>query len=59
MAASFNPLQRGSRGCGMFVHKNHAAGWENGSIMVGIFVFLCLASQKFSEGEFLFPPEWT
>ena len=28
----------------MFVHKNYAAGGENGSIMVGVFVFLCLAS---------------
>ncbi len=28
----------------MFVHKNHAAGGENGSIMVGMFVFLCFAS---------------
>jgi hypothetical protein len=29
MAASSNPLQRGSWGCGMFVHNNHAAGGEN------------------------------
>jgi hypothetical protein len=34
----------------MFAHKNHADGGENGSIMVGLFVFLCLASQKPSEG---------
>ena len=39
----------------MFVHKNHAAGGENGSIMVGMFVFLCLASQKLSEREFFIP----
>jgi hypothetical protein len=39
----------------MFVHKNHAAGGENGSIMVGMFVFLCLASQKPSELEFFVP----
>jgi hypothetical protein len=41
----------------MFVHKNHAAGGENGSIMVmvGMFVFLCLASQKPSEREFFVP----
>ena len=32
---------------------------RDGSIMVGMFVFLCLASQKPSEREFLFPPEWT
>ena len=36
----------------MFVHKNYAAGGENSSIMVGMFVFLCLASQKPSEREF-------
>ena len=39
----------------MFVHKNHAAGGENGSIMVGMFVFLCLASQKPSKREFFVP----
>jgi len=39
----------------MFFHKNHAAGGENGSIMVGMFVFLCLASQKPSEQEFFGP----
>jgi hypothetical protein len=36
----------------MFVHKNHAAGGENGSIMMGMFVLLCLASQKPSERDF-------
>ena len=42
----------------MLVHQNqnHAAGEENGSIMVGMFVSLCLASQKPSEREFLL--EW-
>jgi hypothetical protein len=30
----------------MFVYENHAAGGENGSIMVGMFVCLCVASQK-------------
>jgi len=39
----------------MFFHKNHAAGGENSSIMVGMFVFLCLASQKPSEREFFIP----
>ena len=39
----------------MFVHKDHAAGGENGSIMVGMFVFLCLASQKPSKREFFVP----
>ena len=43
----------------MFVHKNHAAGGENGSIMVGMFVFLCLASKSLPGGSFLLPPEWT
>ena len=52
VAASSKPFQRGSRGWGMLVHQNHAAGGENGSIMVGMFVFLCLASQKPSEREF-------
>jgi hypothetical protein len=39
----------------MFVHKDHAVGGENGSITVGMFVFLCLASQKPSEREFFVP----
>jgi len=39
----------------MFFQKNYAAGGENGSIMVGMFVFLCLASQKPSEREFFVP----
>jgi hypothetical protein len=40
---------------GMFVHKNYAAVGENGSIMVGMFVFLCLASHKSSKWEFFVP----
>ena len=38
----------------MLVHQNqnHAAGEENSSIMVGMFVSLCLASQKSSDREF-------
>jgi len=39
----------------MFIHKHHAAGEENSSFMVGMFVFLCLASQKPSEREFFVP----
>jgi len=39
----------------MLVHQNHAAVEENGSIMVGMFVSLCLASKKSSEREFFFP----
>jgi len=39
----------------MFIHQNHATGGGNGSIMVGMFVCLCLASQKPSEREFFAP----
>ncbi len=53
--ASSNPLQRGSLGCGMFIHQNHAIGGGNGSIMVGMFVCLCLASKNLSEREFFVP----
>ncbi len=55
MAASSNPFQRGSRGWGMLVHQNHGAGGGNGSIMVGMFVRLCLVSKKPSEWEFFVP----
>jgi hypothetical protein len=50
-----NLLQRGSRGCGIFVHQNHASGGENSSIMVGMFVCLCFASKKPSKWEFFVP----
>ena len=53
--ASSNPFRVGSRGWGTLVHQNHAAGEENGSIMVGMFVSLCLASKKSSEREFFVP----
>ncbi len=36
-------------------HQIHAAGGENGSIMVGMFVCLCLASKKPSNQEFFLP----
>ena len=37
----------------MFVYENNAAGGENGSIIVGMFVCLCLASQNlFPAGVF-------
>jgi hypothetical protein len=39
----------------MLIHQNHAAGEENGSIMVGMIVCLCLASKKPSEREFFVP----
>ena len=55
MTASSNPFRLGSRGWGMLVHQNHAAGEENGSIMVGMFVFLRLANQKPPEWEFFVP----
>jgi hypothetical protein len=55
MAASSNPFQRGSRGWGTLVHQNHGAGGVNSSIMVGMFVCLCLDSKKPSEREFFFP----
>ena len=55
MTASSNPFPVGSGGWGTLVHQNHAAGEENGSIMVGMFVSLCLASQKPSKREFFVP----
>ena len=58
-AVTSNTLLRGSQGWGMFLHQNHAAGGENSSIMVGIFVSCVLASKKPSKREFLFPPERT
>ncbi len=39
----------------MLVHRNHGARGENGSIMVVVFVCLCLASKKPSEREFFVP----
>ena len=39
----------------MFLHQNHGTGGRNGSIMVGIFVCLCPASQNPSEWEFFVP----
>ena len=55
MTASSNPFLVGSQGWGTLVHQNHATGEENGSIMVGMFVSLCLASKKSSEREFFVP----
>jgi hypothetical protein len=42
-------------GCGIFIHQNQASGGENGSIMVGMLLCLCLASQKPSAGVFHSP----
>ncbi len=39
----------------MLDQQNHAAGGANSSIMVGMFVCLCLASKKPSEREFFIP----
>ena len=39
----------------MFICQNHAAGGGNGSIIVGMFACLCLASQKPSKREFFVP----
>jgi hypothetical protein len=51
-ATSPNPFCKGSQGWGGFRRKNHATGEANGSIMVGMFMCLCFASQKPSEREF-------
>ena len=53
--ASSNPFRVGSRGWGTLIHQNHAAEEDNGSIMVGMFVSLCLASKKSSKREFFVP----
>ena len=45
-SASSNPLRRGSRGCSMFVHQNHAARWENGSSWWGCLWAVCFVSKK-------------
>ena len=37
------------------INRYHAAGGANGSIMVVVFVCLCLASKKPSEREFFVP----
>ena len=55
LTALSNPFRVGSQGWGMLVHQNHAAGGENISIVVGMFVSLCLASQKPSKREIFVP----
>jgi hypothetical protein len=49
------PLPHRLPGGGMLDRQNHAAGGANGSIMVGMFVCLCLTSKKPSEREFFVP----
>jgi hypothetical protein len=39
----------------MFLHQNHGTGRGNDSVMMGMFVCLCLASKKPSEREFFVP----
>jgi hypothetical protein len=39
----------------VFINQNHGAGGGNGSILVGMFVCLCLASQYLFELEFFVP----
>jgi hypothetical protein len=39
----------------MIDQQNYAAGGANGSIVVGMFVCLCLASKKPSDREFFVP----
>jgi hypothetical protein len=53
--ASSNPFRVGSLGWCTLIHQNHAAGGGNGSIMVEMYVSLCLASKKPSEWEFFVP----
>jgi hypothetical protein len=55
MAASSNPFQKGLPGVGYARPSNHGAGGGNGSIMVEMFVRLCLVSKKPSEREFFVP----
>jgi hypothetical protein len=56
-AALPNPYRIGigSRGWGVLGLQNNATGGGNGSIMVGMFVCLSLASQKPSKREFFIP----
>jgi hypothetical protein len=54
-SATFNPLQRGSHGWGVFIYGNHAARRENGTSWWGCFCDVCFASKKSSEREFFVP----
>jgi hypothetical protein len=55
MAASSNPLQRGSRRWGAFIHENHAARWENGSSWWGCLCDMCFTTKTSSEREIFVP----
>jgi hypothetical protein len=54
-SATSNPLQRGSRGWGVFIYGNHAARRENGTSRWGCLCDVCFASKKSSEREFFVP----
>ena len=56
-ATSSNLLQRGSRGWGVFIHGNHAARRENGSLWWGCLCDVYSLAKSLSSGIFLFPPE--
>jgi hypothetical protein len=49
------PLPKRLPGGGTIVYQNHGAGGGNGSIMVGMFVCLCLVSKKPSQWAFFVP----
>ena len=53
-ASSNNPFQRGFRGCGIFVHQNHAARWENAHHGGDVCV-MCVSLAKSSRWKFFIP----
>ncbi len=55
MAATEKVCARPPTPQAVWVHQIHATRWKNGSIVVGMFVCLCLASKKPSEREFFVP----
>ena len=59
MVALKTLFRRGARGWGTLGQQNHATGEEKGSNVVRMYECLCLASQKPSKRELLFPPERT
>jgi hypothetical protein len=59
MSTLASPFRRSARGWGTLNQQNHAAtGGENSSIIVGMFVCLCLDSQKSSKRETGSHPSW-
>ena len=55
MSALSNPFRVGSRGWGMFIHGNHDARGENGSLWWECLCDVCFAGEKSSEREFFIP----